>query len=79
MPPERSPAPGGADTSEVPKWKKGAPPIPGPGLAVLSPTPVLLGNDLGVLDSIDAVAERIRTTYCCDLCPSRTNASHSFR
>jgi uracil-DNA glycosylase family 4 len=74
MPPERSPAPGGADTSEVPKWKKGAPPVPGPGLAVLSPTPVLLGNDLGVLDSIDAVAERIRTTYCCDLCPSRTNA-----
>jgi len=41
MPPERSPAPGGADTSEVPKWKKGAPPVPGPGLAVLSPTPAI--------------------------------------
>jgi DNA polymerase len=57
-----------------PKWKKGAPPIPGPGIAVLSPAPVLLGNDLGALDSIHAVAERIRTTYCCELCPSRTNA-----
>ena len=30
-----------------PRWKKGAPPIPGPGLAVASPAPVLLGNDLG--------------------------------
>jgi DNA polymerase len=57
-----------------PKWKKGAPPIPGPGLAVLSPAPVLLGNDLGALQTIDAVAERIRTTYCCELCPHRTNA-----
>jgi DNA polymerase len=57
-----------------PKWKKGAPPIPGPGLAVLSPAPVLLGNDLGALATIEAVAERIRTTHCCDLCPGRTNA-----
>ncbi len=56
------------------KWRKGAPPIPGPGLAVMSPTPVLLGNDLGVLESLDAVAERIRTTFCCDLCPNRTKA-----
>lgn len=57
-----------------PKWKKGAPPIPGPGITVLSPAPVLLGNDLGALDTLDAVAERIRTTYCCELCPHRTNA-----
>lgn len=63
----------GAADSE-PKWKKGAPPIPGPGLVVMSPTPVLLGNDLGVLESIEAVAERISTTYCCDLCPKRTHA-----
>ena len=56
------------------KWRKGAPPVPGPGLAVLSPTPVLLGNDLGVLETLDAVAERIRTTYCCELCPNRANA-----
>ena len=57
-----------------PKWKKGAPPIPGPGLVILSPAPVLLGNDLGALETIEAVAERIRTTYCCELCPHRTNA-----
>jgi DNA polymerase len=57
-----------------PRWMVGAPPIPGPGLAVTSPEGVLLGNDLHVLDSLDAVAERIRTTYCCALCPNRTNA-----
>ncbi len=56
------------------KWRKGAPPIPGPGLAVTSPEPVLLGNDLAALESLDAVAERIRTTFCCELCPHRTNA-----
>jgi DNA polymerase len=61
-------------TADEPKWKRGAPPIPGPGIAVLSPAPVLLGNDLGMLDTLDAIAERIRTTYCCELCPNRTNA-----
>jgi DNA polymerase len=62
------------EVDAIPKWKRGAPPIPGPGMAVLSPTAVLLGNDLGALPTLDAVAERIRTTYCCDLCPSRTQA-----
>jgi uracil-DNA glycosylase family 4 len=71
LPPEQGEP---ATPSDQPKWKKGAPPIPGPGLVVLSPTPVLLGNDLGALPTLDAVAERIRTTYCCDLCPNRTNA-----
>ena len=71
MPPH---PPAGPAPEAAPKWRKGAPAIPGPGLTVLSPTPVLLGNDLGLLDSIDAVAERIRTTYCCELCPGRTHA-----
>jgi len=65
-PPVAPPAP--------PAWLKGAPPIPGPGLAVTSPEPRLLGNDLAGLDSLDAVAERIRTTHCCALCPHRANA-----
>lgn len=59
---------------EAPAWMKGAPPIPGPGLAVTSPEPALLGHDLASLDSIEAVAERIRSTHCCGLCPHRTNA-----
>jgi uracil-DNA glycosylase len=61
-------------TMVEPKWKKGAPPIPGPGLVVESPEPGLLGNDLANLSTLDEVAERIRTTYCCALCPNRTNA-----
>jgi DNA polymerase len=58
----------------LPKWLKGAPPIPGPGLTITSADPVLLGNDLATLPTLEAVAERIRTTHCCGLCPGRTNA-----
>jgi uracil-DNA glycosylase len=54
-------------------WRKGAPPVPGPGIAVESPGH-LLGDELTGLETIDAVAERIRTTHCCGLCPGRTNA-----
>ena len=54
-------------------WRKGAPPIPGPGIAVESPGHVL-GDELTALETIEAVAERIRTTHCCGLCPHRTNA-----
>jgi uracil-DNA glycosylase family 4 len=54
-------------------WRKGAPPIPGPGLTVESPAHVL-GDELTALETIDAVAERIRTTHCCALCPNRINA-----
>jgi uracil-DNA glycosylase family 4 len=57
------------------KWKRGAPPIPPPGFRIEPPTPTLLGADgLSDLDSLDAVAERIRSTHCCALCPARTNA-----
>jgi uracil-DNA glycosylase family 4 len=66
--------PGSAPLGHQPKWLRGAPPIPGPGIAVVTADPVLLGNDLSVLPTLDAVAERIRTTYCCGLCPGRTNA-----
>jgi uracil-DNA glycosylase len=55
-------------------WRKGAPPIPGPGISVESPEHPLLGDDLVSLSTLDEVAERIRTTHCCALCPYRTNA-----
>ena len=61
-------------TDRLPTWRKGAPPIPGPGLAVESPEHHLLGDDLLSLGTIEEVAERIRTTHCCGLCPGRTNA-----
>ena len=57
-----------------PRWKQGCPPIPGPGIAIESPEHALLGDDLVALSTIDEVAERIRTTHCCALCPHRTNA-----
>jgi DNA polymerase len=55
-------------------WRKGAPTIPGPGMAVESPEHHLLGDELASLSTIEEVAERIRTTHCCGLCPHRTNA-----
>ena len=54
-------------------WRKGCPPIPGPGLSVESPTHVL-DDELVRLGTLEEVAERIRTTHCCALCPNRTNA-----
>jgi uracil-DNA glycosylase len=75
-PPEQSrgsPAPRPMRPS--PGWRKGAPPIPGPGIRVDPPVPDLTGDPLADLDSLEAVAKRIRTTYCCQtLCPNRTNA-----
>ena len=56
------------------RWMAGAPPVPGPGLSVTSPEPVLLGNELLALETLEQVAQRIRTTHCCALCTGRTNA-----
>jgi uracil-DNA glycosylase len=60
--------------ADEPKWKKGAPPIPGPGLHVEAPAAGLLGNDLSNLATLDDVAARIRSTTCCELCTQRINA-----
>ncbi len=54
-------------------WRRGAPPIPGPGLAVESPSHTL-GDELVSLNTLDEIAERVCTTYCCALCPTRINA-----
>ncbi|HJP57597.1 MAG TPA: uracil-DNA glycosylase [Gemmatimonadales bacterium] len=55
------------------KWRRGAPAIPGPGLSQESP-PMEMLDELGGM-TLDEVAERIRTTWCCQtLCPKRTNA-----
>jgi uracil-DNA glycosylase family 4 len=67
-------APLASSPAARPSWRKGCPPIPGPGLAVESPEHHLLGDDLSDLSTIDEVAQRIRTTHCCGLCPGRTNA-----
>jgi DNA polymerase len=56
------------------KWRAGAPPIPGPGLAVRSPAAAPGEDPLAGLDSLETLAKRITSTYCCGLCPARTNA-----
>ena len=61
-------------TNEEPKWRKGAPPIPGPGLRVETPPATLLGNELSNLVTLEEVAEKIRGTHCCGLCRDRMNA-----
>ncbi len=58
----------------LPRWRRGAPPIPGPGLAVETPAHYLVGDELASLNTLDEIAERIRTTHCCALCPTRVNA-----
>src|SRR5215213_5251885 len=63
-----SPAP-----ATEPRWKQGCPPIPGPGLVVESASHGL-DDELVALGTLDQVAERIRTTHCCALCPNRTLA-----
>jgi uracil-DNA glycosylase family 4 len=57
----------------LPRWRQGAPPIPGPGLVIESASHGL-DDQLVALETLEQVAERIRTTYCCALCPHRTNA-----
>ncbi|MBA2628011.1 MAG: uracil-DNA glycosylase [Gemmatimonadales bacterium] len=55
------------------KWRRGAPPVPGPGLSI-DPPPMEALGELGRM-TLEQVAERIRTTFCCQtLCPKRTNA-----
>jgi DNA polymerase len=70
-PPTTAPS---APIVEEPKWKKGAPPIPGPGLQVETPAASFLTDDLSSLATLEEVADRIRSTHCCALCPHRTNA-----
>ncbi len=56
------------------KWRRGAPPVPGPGLSN-DPPPMDMLDELGRMTTLDQVAERIRTTHCCEtLCARRTHA-----
>lgn len=70
---EPSPAGQAEMVGEEPKWKRGAPPIPGPGISRTLPRRD--GTDLlASLPTLDAVAEFIRGQHCCGLCAERTNA-----
>ena len=64
---------GGGARPGTEKWRVGAPPIPGPGLAVRSPAAAPGRDPLAGLDTLEKLAKRITSTYCCGLCPARTN------
>lgn len=55
-----------------PEWRKGAPPVPGPGLIVTPP--MLLDAEIGGLATLAAVAEAVRSCRRCPLCETRTHA-----
>lgn len=58
---------------EEPAWLVGAPPIPGPGLVVATPSPALLDPVQG-LASLDAIAGEVAGCTKCPLCRGRTHA-----
>lgn len=69
-----APAPvAAAAEGDVPKWRRGAPPIPGPGLTVVSEPGSLLGDAISRLESLDAVAGMIAGCRACRLCEGRTH------
>jgi DNA polymerase len=55
-----------------PRWRKDAPPIPGPGLNVDFP-PALLGDEIALADTLDAVARLVAGCTRCPLHRTRTN------
>jgi len=55
-------------------WRKGAPPIPGPGLVVQPPAVSLIGDPVSSLETLDAVATAVRECRLCGLSSGRTNA-----
>jgi len=52
-------------------WQRGAPPIPGPGLTIDLPIGDLMGDGLGELGSLEAIAARVAECTRCGLAQSR--------
>ena len=55
-------------------WRKGMPPIPGPGVVIPGPSSDLFVADPLADVSMEQLAERVRSCTACDLCTGRTNA-----
>jgi DNA polymerase len=71
-PPNLPPSRRAAEPS-MDKWRKDAPPIPGPGLTVVPPAVTLLGDEITRAESLAEVAGLIRGCERCRLCQGRTN------
>ena len=54
------------------KWSENAPPIPGPGLTVVTDLPALVSDALGDSASLAAVAELVASCRKCALCDGRS-------
>ena len=52
-------------------WQRGAPPIPGPGMTIDLPVGDLLGDGLGSLETLEAIAARVAACTRCGLAQSR--------
>jgi uracil-DNA glycosylase len=63
-----------ADSPSHEKWRKDAPPIPGPGFTIAPPDPGLLGDTIYQLESLERIAETVRGCTRCRLCDGRMNA-----
>lgn len=55
----------------TPKWMKDAPAVPGPGLRIVPPDPVLVGDEIAGLESLEAVSAMISQCRRCRLCEGR--------
>lgn len=72
--PANSPPTAVQEPAEREKWRKGAPEIPPPGIAIAPPATDLFANDpLGGTD-LDQLGELIRNCRECALCEERKNA-----
>ena len=56
----------------VSKWRKDAPPIPGPGLNIVTP-PFELGDAIGAMATLEQVAAAVKACTRCPLHRTRTN------
>lgn len=62
-----------AASAAISKWRKDAPPIPGPGLIINPPEPGFAESEILKLQSLDEVAKVIAGCTRCVLCQTRTN------
>jgi len=53
------------------RWTEDAPPVPGPGLSIVTELPALVGDALGECATLDVVAELIAACRKCALCEGR--------
>lgn len=67
------PVPPAAGEAGLARWRKDAPPIPGPGLEVQAGAGLRLGGPGEIWPTLDEVAGAIRHCTRCPLCEGRTN------